>query len=121
MKRTLSILLALMLLTCCAGAAAEVKVNVPADYAWPAIGTADSPVEIKVVIKDYYADSNENIELFSRISAAMAAHGQYVKLTLIDPPVGTSASTLPMPPAAAPHHGPSRNAPSSKNASPVWI
>ena len=96
MKRTLSILLALMLLTCCAGAAAEVKVNVPADYAWPAIGTADSPVEIKVVIKDYYADSNENIELFSRISAAMAAHGQYVKLTLIDPPVGTYASTLPL-------------------------
>ena len=96
MKRTLSILLALMLLTCCAGAAAEVKVNVPADYAWPAIGTADSPVEIKVVIKDYYADSNENIELFSRISAAMAAHGQYVKLTLIDPPVGTYASPLPL-------------------------
>ncbi|MCB6609023.1 extracellular solute-binding protein [[Clostridium] symbiosum] len=63
---------------------------------WPAIGTADSPVEVKVMIKDVFPDEEDVQLLREAINEKMAAHGQYVDLQFLEPPAGSYATAVPI-------------------------
>ena len=50
---------------------------------FPAIGTADAPVTVKVMIKDVFPDEEDVQLLREAINEKMAAHGQYVNFGLM--------------------------------------
>ncbi len=63
---------------------------------WPAIGSSDSPVTVKVMIKDVFPDE-EDVQLLSEaVNEKMAAHGQYVDLQFVEPPAGSYATAVPI-------------------------
>lgn len=63
---------------------------------WPAIGTADAPVTVKVMIKDVFPDEEDVQLLVAAINEKMAAHGQYVDLQFVEPPAGSYATAVPI-------------------------
>lgn len=63
---------------------------------WPAIGTADAPVLVKVMLKDVFPDEEDVQLLREAINEKMAAHGQYVDLQFVEPPAGSYATALPI-------------------------
>lgn len=111
MKKLISMALVLAMVLCVfAGCQstepAETKApaaNAPATEAaaegsseWPAIGTPDAPVTVKVVMKDVFPDEEEQQYLCAAINEKMAAHGQYVNLEFAEPPASGYASALPL-------------------------
>lgn len=69
--------------------------NVDSD-GWPAIGSADAPVPVKIVIKDVLPTEEDVIAMAETIETKMASHGQYVDLEFIEPPAGTYGEALPL-------------------------
>lgn len=63
---------------------------------WPAIGTPDAPVTVKVVVKDVFPSDEETQYLCQAINEKMAAHGQYVNVEFCEPPASGYASALPL-------------------------
>lgn len=63
---------------------------------FPAIGTADAPVTVKVMIKDVFPDEEDVQLLREAINEKMAAHGQYVNLEFMEPPAGSYATAVPI-------------------------
>lgn len=63
---------------------------------WPAIGTADKPVTVKIMIKDVFPDEEDVILLRDSIVEKMSAHGQYVDLQFAEPPAGSYATAVPI-------------------------
>lgn len=118
MKQKLSLFLALALITlsftaCGAPAGSSASSGASGDAAassgasgdtatpaatdeWPAIGTADAPIALTMVLKDVMPDEPAVAMLFDAISEKMAAHGQYITLTLLDPPASSYGTALPL-------------------------
>lgn len=63
---------------------------------WPAIGTADAPVTVKVMLKDVFPDEEDVQLLREAVNEKMAAHGQYVDLQFVEPPAGSYGTALPI-------------------------
>jgi putative aldouronate transport system substrate-binding protein len=63
---------------------------------WMAVGTAAAPVPVSFVLKDVYPDEPDMIGLLEQIESKMAAHGQYLDITLVEPPTDSYASALPL-------------------------
>ncbi|MFI3249802.1 MAG: extracellular solute-binding protein [Eubacteriales bacterium] len=59
-------------------------------------GSADSPVEVTIIMKDVTASEESTLMLVEAIEAGMAANEQYVKLTYMDAPSGTYADAVPV-------------------------
>ena len=87
MKKLLSLVIALAL---CLGLVAALAEE------WPAIGSPDAPVTVKVVCKDVFPDEEDVVNLCKAINEKMAAHGQYVNVEYIDPPASGYASAMPL-------------------------
>ncbi len=87
MKKLLSLVLAAAM---CLGLAAGLAEE------WPAIGSPDAPVTVKVVCKDVFPDEEDVKNLCAAVNEKMAAHGQYVNLVYIDPPASGYASAMPL-------------------------
>ena len=87
MKKLFTVLLTLALCFCLCAACAE---------EWPAIGSPDAPVTVKVVVKDVFPDEEDVINLCAAINEKMAAHGQYVNVVFIDPPASGYAAAMPL-------------------------
>ncbi len=80
-----------------APAGEDKKEETPAENdGWQAIGTADSPVQVKIVIKDVLPDEEDVLLMEEVIESKMAAHGQYIDLVIAEPPAGSYASALPL-------------------------
>lgn len=76
-------------------AKAEAETETIAD-GWAPIGTKDSPVTVKIVIKDVLPEEEDTILLEKAIEEKMAAHGQYVDIVFAEPPAGSYGSALPL-------------------------
>ena len=94
MKKHISLLLVLAMLICvlagCGSGTAPAETTAAATQAaaataaaeatdsegWPAIGTPDAPVTVKVVCKDVFPDEEDVVSLVAAINEKMAAHGQ---------------------------------------------
>lgn len=63
---------------------------------WPAIGSADKPVPVKIMIKDVFPDEEDVKLLHDAIVEKMAGHGQYIDLTFVEPPAGSYATAVPI-------------------------
>lgn len=63
---------------------------------WPAIGTADKPVNVTVLLKDVFPDEEDVILLRDAVVEKMADHGQYVDLQFAEPPAGSYATAVPL-------------------------
>lgn len=63
---------------------------------WPAIGSPDAPVTVKVIIKDVFPSDEEQQYLSEAINEKMAAHGQYINLEFCEPPASGYKSALPL-------------------------
>ena len=63
---------------------------------WPAIGSEDAPVTVKVMIKDVFPDEEDVQLLQENIIEKMASHGQYVDLEFVDPPAGSYGTAVPL-------------------------
>ena len=87
MKKLLSLALTLMLCLGLISALAE---------EWPAIGSPDAPITVKVVVKDVFPDEEDVKNLCAAVNEKMAAHGQYINLEFIDPPASGYASAMPL-------------------------
>ncbi len=55
------------------------------DPDWPAIGTAEEPVQVSFILKDIFPDEPDMITLLETIEEKMAAHGQYLDIVLLEP------------------------------------
>ncbi len=118
MKKLLSVLLATLLcvalLAACGGTAAPASEPAPAPASqtepaasaaapaagdtegWAPIGTADAPVPISFVLKDVFPEEADSIALIEQIEQKMAAHGQYLDLTMLEPPADSYDTALPL-------------------------
>lgn len=63
---------------------------------WPAIGSPDAPVTVKIIIKDVFPSDEEQQYLSEAINEKMAAHGQYINLEFCEPPASGYKSALPL-------------------------
>ena len=63
---------------------------------WEQIGSADAPVDVKIVIKDVFPDEEDVINLSKAISEKMAAHGQYVNVIFEEPPADSYKTAMPL-------------------------
>ena len=63
---------------------------------WEPIGSADAPVDVKIVIKDVFPDEEDVINLSKAISEKMAAHGQYVNVIFEEPPADSYKTAMPL-------------------------
>lgn len=63
---------------------------------WPAIGSVDAPVTVKVMLKDVFPDEDDVKLLRDAIVEKMAAHGQYIDLQFDEPPAGSYATAVPI-------------------------
>lgn len=77
-------------------AAVSTPTDTPTNGEWPVIGTKDAPVTVRFILKDVFPDDPDMIALMDAISEKMAAHGQYVKLELLDPPASDYKTALPL-------------------------
>lgn len=98
MKKWIALLLSLVMifsLTACSGVASAKsdQIDVPNS---DQIGTVDTPVTVKIIIKDVFPD-DENTQLLAKtISEKMAAQGQYVDIQFLEPPASSYASAMPL-------------------------
>ena len=60
------------------------------------IGSADAPVQVKVVIKDVFPTEEDIIALEGAIEEKMAAKGQYIDLVFAEPPASGYKSAMPL-------------------------
>ena len=88
MKKFLSLILTMAMLLC--------MVSLAQAEEWPAIGSPDAPVTVKVVVKDVFPDEEDVIKLCAAINEKMAAHGQYVNVVFAEPPASGYASAMPL-------------------------
>ena len=108
-KRTIALMAGLMaagMLAGCSGGgesgAPEAEQGQPEDSVytgeevWPAIGSEDAPVSVKVMIKDVFPDEEDVQLLQADIIEKMAAHGQYVDLEFVEPPAGSYDTAVPL-------------------------
>ncbi len=63
---------------------------------WLPIGTPESPVTVKIMVKDVLPTEENVIAMCAAIEEKMASHGQYVKLEYQEPPSGSYATALPL-------------------------
>lgn len=63
---------------------------------WPAIGSPDEPVTVKVIVKDVFPSEEDVQYLCQAINEKMAAHGQYINLEFCEPPASGYKSALPL-------------------------
>lgn len=63
---------------------------------WPAIGSPDAPVTVKVVVKDVFPSEEDVQDLVVAVQEKMAAHGQYINLEFCEPPASGYASAMPL-------------------------
>lgn len=63
---------------------------------WPAIGSPDAPVTVKVIVKDVFPNEEDVQDLVAAIQEKMAAHGQYINLEFCEPPASGYKSALPL-------------------------
>lgn len=63
---------------------------------WALIGTADAPIDVKVMIKDVFPDEEDVVNLISAVSEKMAAHGQYVNIVIEEPPADSYKTAVPL-------------------------
>lgn len=63
---------------------------------WPAIGSKDAPVTVKVLVKDVLPTEEDVIALCDVVEKKMAGHGQYIDLQFVEPPAGSYATALPL-------------------------
>lgn len=115
MKKHISLLLVLAMLICvlagCGSGSAPAETTAAATQAaaataaaaqatdsegWPAIGTPDAPVTVKVVCKDVFPDEEDVVSLVAAINEKMAAHGQYVNVEFVDPPSSSYKTAMPL-------------------------
>ena len=114
MKKHISLLLVLAMLICvlagCGSGTAPAETTAAATQAavataaaeatdsegWPAIGTPDAPVTVKVVCKDVFPDEEDVVSLVAAINEKMAAHGQYVNVEFVDPPSSSYKTAMPL-------------------------
>lgn len=110
MKRNLALLMAAVLagsaIAGCGGKTEEKESAAPAESQagavagesseWPAIGTADKPVTVTIMIKDVFPDEEDVVLLRDAIVEKMAGHGQYVDLQFAEPPAGSYATAVPI-------------------------
>lgn len=115
MKKHISLLLVLAILICvlagCGSGSAPAETTAAATQAaaataaaeqatdsegWPAIGTPDAPVTVKVVCKDVFPDEEDVVALVAAINEKMAAHGQYVNVEFVDPPSSSYKTAMPL-------------------------
>lgn len=114
MKKLISMVLALAMILCVfagcqssapaapAATAAPAPAGEPAAPAaegaseWPAIGSPDAPVTVKIIIKDVFPADEEQQYLSAAINEKMAAHGQYINLEFCEPPASGYKSALPL-------------------------
>jgi putative aldouronate transport system substrate-binding protein len=60
------------------------------------IGSPDSPVEVKILMKDV-SGSEEDVQLYvAAVEKGMAEEGNYVKLTYLDAPAGKYVEVVPL-------------------------
>lgn len=59
-------------------------------------GTADSPVEVTIMMKDVLASDESTILFVEAVETAMAELGQHVKLTYLDAPSGIYSDVVPV-------------------------
>lgn len=117
MKKLLSLILALTMVLCmfagcqsnettpttqATAAPTQASSQEPAQTAdetsseWPAIGTADAPVTVKVMVKDVFPSEEDVQKLQAVISEKMAAHGQYVNVEFAEPPASGYKTAVPL-------------------------
>lgn len=100
MKKRISLLLVLSMLLCMfVGSQSGMIVSASAaeeSGEWPAIGSPDAPVTVKVVCKDVFPDEEDVIDLVAAINEKMAAHGQYVNVEFVDPPSSSYKTAMPL-------------------------
>lgn len=107
MKKTLALLMATAMtastLAGCGGStkteetkAAAAENGAAASSEWPAIGTADKPVTVKIMIKDVFPDEEDVVLLRDAIVEKMGGHGQYVDLQFVEPPAGSYSTAVPI-------------------------
>ena len=60
------------------------------------IGSADAPVDVKVMVKDVFPDEEDVQLLCAAINEKMAAHGQYVNVSFVEPPASSYPTALPL-------------------------
>lgn len=63
---------------------------------WKTIGTKDSPVTVKIVMKDVLPDEEDVKLLAEQINKKMSAHGQFIDLQFLEPPAGSYSTALPI-------------------------
>ena len=104
MKKLLALALAAMMMSCLAACGSK---NEPAQEkqsetqaAVPqvdgAIGSAEAPVQVKVVIKDVFPDEEDVMALEAAIEEKMAARNQYIDLVFQEPPASGYNSAMPL-------------------------
>ena len=105
MKKMISMVLVLAMvlaLAACGGSSAPATPagsSAPAasgSSEWPAIGTPDAPVTVKVMIKDVFPDEEDIINLVPAIEEKMAGHDQYIKLEFVEPPASGYKTAVPL-------------------------
>lgn len=112
MKKLISMVLVLAMVLCVftgCQSSAPAATDAPADPAgepaapaaegsseWPAIGSPDAPVTVKIIIKDVFPSDEEQQYLSEAINEKMAAHGQYINLEFCEPPASGYKSALPL-------------------------
>ena len=77
-------------------AASATTENDSSDITWEPIGTADAPVDVKIMEKDVFPDEEDVQNLCKAINEKMAAHGQYVNVTFEEPPADSYSTALPL-------------------------
>lgn len=103
MRKFVSLALALALLTTslvgCGGSSQSTSASAPQSGASSeagTIGSADAPVDVKIMIKDVFPDEEDVKLLAKNINEKMAENGQYVNVVFEEPPASSYSTAVPL-------------------------
>ena len=105
MKKALSILMmSLMVTTTLAGCATKAPTETPAETpgtateepATGAIGTKESPVTVKIILKDVSPEEEDVKSMVKVIEEGMAKENKFIKLEYLEAPTGTYSEAVPL-------------------------